>query len=372
MAVTTLRAGRPRSAQPEVGREQVLSYERYLRSPNSDLLKRQQSRTNAQRDCASPDVEPEGTANSKGAGAVEPLAGIDGDVPVSAAKSNASVQTENYGRAGGGRRPVTSARFRTASCPGECIVQLPQRPKTAAVVTSEHSTHAPAHSQRRWSISENGSARNPASPGSLEEGERLARSFMWSTATQRAYTEAGWEDRLATPLSPAPTGRESTPDPVTPQLNIRRYHSTPEIWQSVTPEWDFVQTRVRSHCGAVQPGVNFCSPFRQQQQLPGYCGWAPGREDTDFPSGGFSAQLLVRSLQPSGTTISRGANIPGYMGHVHWTMTSPPNSANQLTSARTHRHIPLDEEPSPFRRSSPLSKMITLVPPHNPFKRIDQ
>lgn len=36
------------------------------------------------------------------------------------------------------------------------------------------------------------------------------------------------------------------------------------------------------------------------------------------------------------------------------------------------RHIPLDEEPSPFRRSSPLSKMITLVPPHNPFKRIDQ
>ena len=34
-------------------------------------------------------------------------------------------------------------------------------------------------------------------------------------------------------------------------------------------------------------------------------GWAPGREDTDFPSGGFSAQLLVRSLQPSGTTISR-------------------------------------------------------------------
>ena len=39
--------------------------------------------------------------------------------------------------------------------------------------------------------------------------------------------------------------------------------------------------------------------------LPLSSGWAPGREDTDFPSGGFSAQLLVRSLQPSGTTISR-------------------------------------------------------------------
>ena len=366
MAVTSLRAGRPRSAQPEVGRERELSYERYLRSPNNDLLKRQQSRTNVKRDCASPTVEPEGTANSNGAGAVEPLEGIDGDVPVSSAKSNASVQTENYGRAGGGRRPVMSARFRTASCP-ENAVQLPQRPKTAAATTSEHYATA-----RRRLIGENGFMSDPASPSCLEEREKLARSFMWSTATQRAYTEAGWEGRLPTPLSPSPTAREATPDPVTPQLNIRRYHSTPEIWQIVTPEWDFVQTRVRSHCGAVQPGVNFCSPFKQQQQMPGYFGWTPGREDTDFPSGGFSAPLLVRSLQPSTTNISRGANIPGYMGHVHWTMTSPPNSANQLTSARTHRHIPLDEEPSPFRRSSPLSKMITLVPPHNPFKRIDQ
>lgn len=137
MAVTSLRAGRPRSAQPEVGRERELSYERYLRSPNNDPLKRQQSRTNVKRDCASPTVEPEGTANSNGAGAVEPLEGIDGDVPVSSAKSNASVQTENYGRAGGGRRPVMSARFRTASCP-ENAVQLPQRPKTAAATTSEH------------------------------------------------------------------------------------------------------------------------------------------------------------------------------------------------------------------------------------------
>lgn len=370
MAVTTLRAARPGSGHSEDERALGASYERYLRSSKVDLLQRRKSSAASIRECVLTDVED--LSNSDDAGMGEPPGGpSEGDVPAATAKSNVSVQTDN---GTGGRRTVMSARFRTVSCPGEYVTQLPQRPKTATVSSAEQPTQASAaaHSHRRWSLNENGLQSNRAqNRSSSDENEGLARSFAWSTATQRAYIDAGWGDRMSASLGPTPTSREPTPDPVTPQLNVRRYHSSPEIWQIVTPEWDFVQTRVRSY-GTSQPGTNFCSPYKQQQQLPGYFGYTPGRDELDSPCGVFSAQMLIRSLQPSGTNISRKANIPGYMGHVHWTKMSPPNSADHLTSARVHRRIPLEEEASPFRRSSPLSKMITLVPPHNPFKRIDQ
>ena len=53
----------------------------------------------------------------------------------------------------------------------------------------------------------------------------------------RGYSDAGWEDKLPSPLPPVPVAREPTPDPVSTRLNIRRYHSTPEIWQVRKGVW---------------------------------------------------------------------------------------------------------------------------------------
>ena len=44
------------------------------------------------------------------------------------------------------------------------------------------------YTARRRLIGENGFMSDPASPNCLEESEKLARSFMWSTATQRCVS----------------------------------------------------------------------------------------------------------------------------------------------------------------------------------------
>lgn len=75
---------------------------------------------------------------------------------------------------------------------------------------------------------------------------------------RRGYDDAGWEDRFPSPLPPTCTllSREPTPDPVTPCLNIRRYHSTPEIWQVCIQ-----LIRLRGHICSDKP------PFRLQTHV---------------------------------------------------------------------------------------------------------
>jgi hypothetical protein len=118
---------------------------------------------------------------------------------------------------------------------------------------------------------------------------------------------------------------------------------------------------------------NSRAPTSYNQYIPGYTGYVMGSGgEVDHP---LLSRLLVRRLTPHPTKISKKANIPGYTGHTHWARREPAHGdlphPNPLTSARIHREIPLEEDPSPFRRTSPLSKTITLVSPYNPFNKIE-
>ena len=139
MAVTTLRSARPGSTRLEESNERGLAYERYLRSSKVDLMQRRQSTAaNNNKDVALTDVEIPTKSKSGVRAVVEPLEWIENEVPVSTVKSNASVQTDSGPPERRRGRSAMSARFRTASCPGEYISQLPQRPKTAAASNSDH------------------------------------------------------------------------------------------------------------------------------------------------------------------------------------------------------------------------------------------
>ena len=134
------RTVRPGSAQSEEGREGAQSYERYLRSAKAELLQRIKSPTNAAKKELAPIESDAPSKAPAGMVQVESLEWTANEKPLSAAKSNACVQTDN-GRPERARSAgIVSARFRRASCPGEYVSQLPQRPKTAAGATLERSS----------------------------------------------------------------------------------------------------------------------------------------------------------------------------------------------------------------------------------------
>ena len=85
----------------------------------------------------------------------------------------------------------------------------------------------------------------------------------------------------------------------------------------------------------------------------------------------ISEQLASKSDY---TCTSRGANIPGYSGCLHWTQTLPTHNimnhrgVYSATTPREYKYIsPLTAIESPFTRNGVLSKMITLTNPYNPF-----
>jgi hypothetical protein len=164
--------------------------------------------------------------------------------------------------------------------------------------------------------------------------ENLAQAYHWTTSTQRAYNEVGWADSIPPGLPPPPSTVEQFPDPVSQRLTFRRYNSCPEPWQVYGPEWDYVQTRFGDY-RPLDP-VNFCAPTRHNQYIPGYTGFVSETGAVDHQ---FLSRLLVRRLTPRPTRISR--------------------------------EIPLEEDVSVFRRTSPMSKTVTLVSPYNPFNKIE-
>ncbi|XP_062851206.1 protein SPMIP7 [Trichomycterus rosablanca] len=143
----------------------------------------------------------------------------------------------------------------------------------------------------------------------------LALRYTYTSAAQRGYEDVDWDSRLPPCLKPPVTALEKMTDPLNQSFILKRYHSKPELWQVIGLQWD------------------------KRQLL--------SSDTVRKPS----------SFHPT---------IPGYTGKAHH--DRPHTSAISLTSAVfTPPVTESSPKPSLYGRRAPFSRMVTTVPPSNPY-----
>ncbi|EDV26700.1 uncharacterized protein TRIADDRAFT_54997 [Trichoplax adhaerens] len=151
--------------------------------------------------------------------------------------------------------------------------------------------------------------------------------------------EINWKRRFTNSSKIPNSTKEVKPDLVTLRLNTPRYEFKKADWQEIGRIWERNQSRTSRNTSGNTP---FCSESPRSYQIPGYSGHISGYADRDDAAVTFSPRSLVRS-QP----------------------TTP--------HGRTTRPFPKSSSESPeFGHQAPMSSMITLTSPHNPFNRIDR
>ncbi|XP_044229364.1 spermatogenesis-associated protein 48 [Thunnus albacares] len=196
------------------------------------------------------------------------------------------------------------------------------------------------------------------------------RRFRYTSATQRSYEEVGWDSKLPRRLKAPATTWEKMADPVSERPSSRRYNSQPQLWQSVGAEWNRQQLRSRND--ARKP-ISFCSGYRRSGQIPLYTGTigSQNMDNIDNMEEDFHPLTLKRSIVPRYAPTARRATIPGYTGKAVYAHSaadaavSVPAVCSPACSPRT-----IKESRSPvFSHAAPLSRMVTMTTPCNPFLR---
>lgn len=219
----------------------------------------------------------------------------------------------------------------------------------------------------------------PPSEQSREGRDHLAMKHQYSTSTQNAFAEVPWDVKLA-PKQWAPTSTlEERPDMISQTFSLHRYDPAAQEWQNTGRALDWFQKRNGYYKN--QPIV-FCSQPPRKQHIPGYGGavGAINLEELDNAQIPFNPFTVKRVSIPVYSETAHKPNIPGYTGctlyrgqyapaHSH---SVPPSS--QCTTKLVHREKPLLDASltTNHKRESKMSKMVTLVPPCNPFNQIDK
>ncbi|ESP04315.1 hypothetical protein LOTGIDRAFT_204975 [Lottia gigantea] len=213
-------------------------------------------------------------------------------------------------------------------------------------------------------------------PTELSKGPRdeLARKFMYSSSTQRFYEDVDWDNMLNDKPWPHKTTLELRPDMVSHRFSTKKYEPKAQEWQAVGKSWDRFQKR--SGYYENRP-VTFCCPSSRTKQIPSYGGsiGAVNLEEIDNANIPFDPLTVKRVPIPRPTDTSHTPNIPGYEGCTLYrgryepANSTPINSTmNQASTALVHRTIQSIPSSAINKRESAMSKMVTLVPPCNPFK----
>lgn len=204
----------------------------------------------------------------------------------------------------------------------------------------------------------------------------MATRSFYTSETQKLYSGVDWSSRIAPSVPPPITTVELQPDMVSYRFTSKRYSPKSELWQKIGSRphsWDFVQSRNGHH---VHGPIDFCSPSKKTGHIPGYSGHSPGFGHRDHPRKTFTPIAVVRTSQPRFTDTARRGNIPGYSGCVLFSAHHPTHSKEPdpkaTTTARIHRtlKVPTKVQLSPFRHKGPMSKMVTLTRPYNPFNKV--
>ncbi|XP_022102353.1 uncharacterized protein C7orf72-like [Acanthaster planci] len=204
--------------------------------------------------------------------------------------------------------------------------------------------------------------------------DEAALRYIYTSAAQRTSEDVDWDSKLPPKILPPASTMEAQADPVSQCFtNMKRYDPKAQPWQNLGRSWDWFQTRDGHH---IRGPIEFCSPHRKNNQIPNYTGSIGGEGERDDPHKFFIPTTVLRSLVPKYTDTARRANIPGYTGCTHWIGTESANLnvgiPQPQTTARVHRSLPADLNMSPHKRTSRMSRMITLVPPGNPFNAISK
>ncbi|EHH17315.1 protein SPMIP7 [Macaca nemestrina] len=202
-----------------------------------------------------------------------------------------------------------------------------------------------------------------------------AKDSFYKSSTQKAYEDVPWDKMLPPKLVPEETTLEKAADPISQCFTLKRYKGLPAITQMVGELWDRFQTR--SFLAPVKP-VNFVSSSSRSKYIPLYTGHvqSTNADDVDNPLGDIASLAKPRCSKPLYTNTSRAANIPGYTGKVHFTATHPANSNIPSTTpspdSELHRVLQKEMAVDLFRHQAPLSRLVTIVKPYNPFNKKDK
>ncbi|XP_028401216.1 spermatogenesis-associated protein 48-like [Dendronephthya gigantea] len=205
----------------------------------------------------------------------------------------------------------------------------------------------------------------------------LANKAFYTTSTQKLYQGVDWHKRINRSPAPPKTSKELNADTVSHRYELKRYEPRNEKWQVIGSRpfsWDYNQTRDGHHA----PGpVSFCSPHRKIAHLPGYMGYVSGGPgEMDDPKSSFYSSNKQRTLKPRYTYTARKGNIPGYAGCVLFYDHTPAcvNDPEHLRSTTANTYRPHEEgqcnSKSPYKKSAPMSRMVTLTRPFNPFNQV--
>ncbi|KAL8617666.1 hypothetical protein ACOMHN_064920 [Nucella lapillus] len=240
--------------------------------------------------------------------------------------------------------------------------------------TSDHDPRKPAPELTR---SKSMYIAKPPSETSKTSRDHLALQYMYSPTTQRSYAEVPWDSMLAPKIWPPISTAENKPDQISHRWGNKKYDPAAQEWQNTGRAWDWFQRRHGHY--KTQP-INFASPCPRVQQIPLYggCIGAENLEEVDNPAEPFQPFTIKRVSLPRSADTAHRPNIPGYKGCTLWqghyapaNTHPPPEPSIQPMTSLIHKPFP-SPQVSGARREAEMSRMVTLVPPCNPFNTIDK
>ncbi|KAL0964256.1 hypothetical protein UPYG_G00321400 [Umbra pygmaea] len=147
--------------------------------------------------------------------------------------------------------------------------------------------------------------------------EKAARHYMYTSSAQKSYEEISWDSKLPARLKPPTTTLEKMADPVSQHCTEKRYHSKPELWQSIGSHWNRYQLRGRNE---VLKPITFSSPCPKSGQIPLYSGMvgSENMDNVDDTGCDFYPLTMQRTTLPQYTPTAHRPTIPGYTGKAHF------------------------------------------------------
>ncbi|XP_075265519.1 uncharacterized protein LOC142357910 [Convolutriloba macropyga] len=201
--------------------------------------------------------------------------------------------------------------------------------------------------------------------------DRALSGSIYKSSAQRAMEDVNWDSKIPLPLPPPETTVEKHADPVNEKLRQIKENRKDEAseWQMLAKGWDYNQMR-NQHLFQKRP-YSYSSMYKTHQ-IPNYKGHSGGLGERDDTYSEFHPLAVKRNDVPPYYGTGRTGNIPGYTGKIWWLGVlsahnyKPENSDTTMLS--THVRLP-PASASEHAKREKLTKLITTVPPHNPFRR---
>lgn len=223
----------------------------------------------------------------------------------------------------------------------------------------------------------------PKASPNMSETDRLAYKYIYTSTTQSAYEAVPVEDTPSGGFKRYPPTHtlERHADPVGLTNNAKKTLPPANSWCSKERglTWDFRQLR-SDNFNKPRP-YTYCSPMLRAGHLPTYSGCVGSDypDALDNPHELYRPYTVLRNTQPKFGVSGAPRDIPGYTGHRAAEKLAPPaaagtNGCHLSETSAVHQPMPSTAMvgPSQHARDGELARMVTTVPPMNPFGKQQQ